>query len=393
MIKKIKDCKSLVQKYVSAAYQAYYKTVFGDLPTEDQPEDDQPEMSNENDGYKSSEQFLTDEQKALLNEDTRLRRSTAKSALSETPIPELELPSTSQSTSFHSSPEQSVSSFSNDLKRFASDLEDPYPENHKKPKKIDVINPAVVSALDRTNTSSRSALNILAAFSLGVPVEDTNLSYTTIRRRRLEATKDIVDDLKDKIQFSNNVFLHWDTKFLVDVCGYDKVYRLAVVFGSNFEQLVNISKIESGTGEQQSFTLLEQLIMRDGCPRPSIASKCTWFQNQFNVGSKKDLLRLGDVCSFISIVYVKALFEATSPIKAPVQDLNFLKNLINCKNTNEKISNATVLTFSRHLWYLIKRLATMSFFDSSISLEMKKKMINATKKDGNKVDENKITLT
>lgn len=42
---------------------------------------------------KLSEQLLTDEQKALLNEDTRLRRSTAKSALSNTIIPQLELPS------------------------------------------------------------------------------------------------------------------------------------------------------------------------------------------------------------------------------------------------------------------------------------------------------------
>ncbi|KAK0075140.1 hypothetical protein PV326_011851 [Microctonus aethiopoides] len=52
------------------------------------------------------------------------------------------------------------------------------------------------------------------------------------------------------------------------------------------------------------------------------------FQKQFNVGCKKKLLGLGDVCSFISIVYVKAWFEAPCPIQAPVQDLNFLKNLI-----------------------------------------------------------------
>lgn len=119
-----------------------------------------------------------------------------------------------------------------------------------------------MSALDRTNTSSRSAVYILAAFSesLGVPVEDTNLSYSTIRRRRLEARKDIVDDLKDKIQFPNNLFLHWDTKFLVDVCGYDKVDRLAVVVsGSHFEQLLNIPKIESGTGEQQTLSIIDSL--------------------------------------------------------------------------------------------------------------------------------------
>lgn len=51
--------------------------------------------------------------------------------------------------------------------------------------------------------------------------------------------------------------------------------------------------------------------------------KMYMFQKQFNVGSKKDLLGLGDVCIFISIVYVKAWFEAPCSIKAPVQDLNF----------------------------------------------------------------------
>lgn len=119
-----------------------------------------------------------------------------------------------------------------------------------------------MSALDRTNTSSRNAVYILAAFSesLGMPLENTNLSYSTIRRRRLEARKDIVDDLKDKIQFPNNLFLHWDTKFLEDVCGYDKVDRLAVVVsGSNFEQLLNIPKIESGTGEQQTVSIIDSL--------------------------------------------------------------------------------------------------------------------------------------
>lgn len=121
--------------------------------------------------------------------------------------------------------------------------------------------------------------------------------------------------------------------------------------------------------------------------------KIYMFQKQFNVGSKKELRGLGDVCSFISIVYVKAWFEAPCPIKAPVQDLNFLKSLISYKNINAKISNATVITFSRHLWYLTERLAAMSFFDVSISLDIKTKMINATKKDENKIDENKITLT
>lgn len=94
------------------------------------------------------------------------------------------------------------------------------------------------------------------------------------------------------------------------------------------------------------------------------------FQKQLNVGSKKDLLGLGDVCTFTSFIYVKARFEAPCPIEAPVTDFNFLKNLINYKNIDEKIFNSNVLTFLRELWYFTERLAAMSFFDSSISLEI-----------------------
>lgn len=54
--KKIKDCKSLVQKYVPLAHQTYYNTIFGDLSTEDHPEEDPPEVSNE--GYETDSSLL-----------------------------------------------------------------------------------------------------------------------------------------------------------------------------------------------------------------------------------------------------------------------------------------------------------------------------------------------
>ncbi|XP_044594027.1 uncharacterized protein LOC123271702 [Cotesia glomerata] len=196
----------------------------------------------------------------------QFRHSTVNSVLSNIQTPELDKPSTSQSTSFHSSSEheleKSISSFSDDLKRHTSDLEDPYSENIKKQRKIDVVSPAVVSALDRTNTGNRYVVYILGAVSesLGMPTEDTNLSYNTVRRRRLEARQDIVDDLRNNIQFPGSLILHWDTKFLQDICIYDKVDRLAVlVSGLNFEQLLGIPKTESGAGEHQAMSIIDLL--------------------------------------------------------------------------------------------------------------------------------------
>lgn len=120
--------------------------------------------------------------------------------------------------------------------------------------------------------------------------------------------------------------------------------------------------------------------------------KIYMFQNQFHLG-KKELLGISDVCIFISVVYIKAWFEAPCPTKAPVQDLNFLKTLLYYKNTNEQISKATVTTFLRHLWYLTEELAVMSFFDSSVSLDVKLKMINAIKKNGKENNERRVVLT
>lgn len=45
-------------KILPAAYREYYKTVFGDLSTKHYPEDDPPEMSNKNEGYKADSSLI-----------------------------------------------------------------------------------------------------------------------------------------------------------------------------------------------------------------------------------------------------------------------------------------------------------------------------------------------
>lgn len=64
---------------------------------------------------------------------------------------------------------------------FGSDLSYELPMPNKQPK-INVLTPEVISALDRTNVSSRNAMFIITAVlpSVGIIVDDTTLSYRPI---------------------------------------------------------------------------------------------------------------------------------------------------------------------------------------------------------------------
>lgn len=61
---------------------------------------------------------------------------------------------------------------------------------------------------------------------------------------------------------------------------------------------------------------------------------------------------LRDVCLFIVTVYVKPWFECSSAIKAPLQDPCFLKTLKGYEKLDRVISEAVLMKFRQHVWYL-----------------------------------------
>lgn len=97
------------------------------------------------------------------------------------------------------------------------------------------------------------------------------------------------------------------------------------------------------------------------------------FRAEFKL-KKTDLKKIGQLCIFIVKIYIKAWFSATSAIRAPANDLLFMKTLLSYETTDSEISRATVSKFKNHLWYLAPESAAFSFFDSSISVEEKRKM-------------------
>ncbi|XP_074106360.1 uncharacterized protein LOC141532085 [Cotesia typhae] len=125
-----------------------------------------------------------------------------------------------------------------------------------------IIFSRVISALDRANVSSRNAMFIIAPVlsSVGVNVEDTTLSYRTIQRTRMLLRKDIAIGLKDNFKAHDKYVVHWDRKILNDNSESKFVDRLPIIltaFGT--EQLLGVPKMNSGSAENQTATILSTL--------------------------------------------------------------------------------------------------------------------------------------
>lgn len=121
--------------------------------------------------------------------------------------------------------------------------------------KINIMTPELVAALDRANASSRNATYILAAALKGdgVDIQNVNLSYSTIHRKRILLREDIAKELKENLKLNDNYVVHWDGKILSDIVGSDSVDRLPVVLtSSGEEQLLGVPKMSSGTGIDQA---------------------------------------------------------------------------------------------------------------------------------------------
>lgn len=102
------------------------------------------------------------------------------------------------------------------------------------------------------------------------------------------------------------------------------------------------------------------------------------FREQFKL-SKYQLKGIRDVCIFTSTLYIKAWFGCRSAINAPKQDLDFIKSAINYATIDKTISDIVLKKIARHLWYLSGESVGLAFFDSSISVEEKKRMVKALK--------------
>lgn len=102
------------------------------------------------------------------------------------------------------------------------------------------------------------------------------------------------------------------------------------------------------------------------------------FREQFAL-TDHELDGIRDVCIFLAVLYVKAWYQCKSAIHAPNNDLNFIKEAIQYAKIDKNISKIVLDKFSKHLWYLSDEALGFAFFDSSVSVDMKKKMVKRLK--------------
>lgn len=98
------------------------------------------------------------------------------------------------------------------------------------------------------------------------------------------------------------------------------------------------------------------------------------FREQFNL-TPSEFNGLRNVCIFLVRLYIQAWFGSSNAIEAPNQDFEFIKSSVAYAETNPRISAELLKKMENHLWYLSEETIALAFFDSNVSIEVKKKMV------------------
>ncbi|KAL4091540.1 hypothetical protein QTP88_026214 [Uroleucon formosanum] len=101
--------------------------------------------------------------------------------------------------------------------------------------------------------------------------------------------------------------------------------------------------------------------------------KMLLFKNQFKLTSTEEM-SLKKISCFIIKCYAEVWFTAPNAIKAPINDILFIKKLYNYKNDDKKIAETALKKFINHLWYLSDECVAFSIFDNRVTIEQKRKI-------------------
>ena len=101
----------------------------------------------------------------------------------------------------------------------------------------------LLASLDIAKVSDRSASLIMipTVRNLGHDPDESNVSYSSIRRARQKFRKDVSETVKAELKYDVPLTIHWDGKLLADITGEEVVDRLPVlVSGNGVDQLLGI---------------------------------------------------------------------------------------------------------------------------------------------------------
>lgn len=144
----------------------------------------------------------------------------------------------------------------------------------------------------------------------------------------------------------------------------------------DYRELIELSIIFLGGDAEKKFKIRPPGAMHQArwMARAIYSLKITLLSSQFRI-SNKDKAALLDVCLFIATSYVKPWLQCILAVKAPYQDLCFLKAMKAYETIDKSISKAALQKFCQHLWYLTDEVSILSLFDDDVGLDTKVKMI------------------
>lgn len=132
-----------------------------------------------------------------------------------------------------------------------------------------IDNPLFVSSLDRTKTTPRQAMHIVAPAlqAVGVNVDKLTLCTTSLYEARKNVRRSIGQDVRKCFSPEAPLIAHFDGKLLPDCSGANADRMPIVVSGKNVEKLLAIPKLSgSGTGLLMGNAVVEALRQWPGVP-------------------------------------------------------------------------------------------------------------------------------
>ena len=105
------------------------------------------------------------------------------------------------------------------------------------------------------------------------------------------------------------------------------------------------------------------------------------YRRQFKLDDVRHEANLRRLCIFIVKFYIKQWYLSRIASLAPLNDVQFLQNLVATQNVELKpLCDAAVKKFLGHLWYLSEDLVGLALFDARVPDEEKRRMVRAMEK-------------
>ena len=178
---------------------------------------------------------------------------------------------------------------------------------------------------------------------------------------------------------STNIQIYFDfVKLHYNDCEIDQLvmfYNCELqkkIVRDDYRELIELSIIFLGGDKEKKLKISPPGAMHKvrWMARAIYSLKICLLQSHFKI-SMKEKQALRDVCLFIATVYVKQWLGCSLAVKAPYQDLWFLKTLKGYEKVDKLISQAALSKFCQHLWYLSEEIAALSLFDDAVDEETK----------------------